>query len=148
MTLDRKYEIAREQIRHEDGLINNRTTWFLVFQGLIFGAFFQALGLFEPSKLPDPLHAKLLVVALALLCLLGAGSALVAASAVAAAYAQIDAIRSWWGRQNPDGGDFPRLMGASGMAVWSFKLSGATFLRASAAVWLLLLAMLLWGAWR
>ena len=33
------YEAYRSYIRHEDGLINFRTTWFLGIQGVLFTAF-------------------------------------------------------------------------------------------------------------
>lgn len=34
-----RYEIHRDYIKHEDSLINNRLTWLLVVQGLIFSAY-------------------------------------------------------------------------------------------------------------
>ena len=33
------YKLSREQIVHEDNLINNRTNWLLAGQGLLFAAF-------------------------------------------------------------------------------------------------------------
>ena len=33
------YEITREHITHEDNLVNNRLTWFLVVQSLLFAAY-------------------------------------------------------------------------------------------------------------
>ena len=42
-----RYKIIREYIAHEDSLINNRLTWLLVAQGLIFSAF---SGLFIPMS--------------------------------------------------------------------------------------------------
>lgn len=41
-----RYEAIRNYITHEDTLINNRLTWFLVSQGLIFSAF---SALFKPK---------------------------------------------------------------------------------------------------
>jgi predicted nuclease of predicted toxin-antitoxin system len=41
----KRYEILRDYIKHEDSLINNRLTWLLVAQGLIFSAF---SSLFKP----------------------------------------------------------------------------------------------------
>jgi len=143
-----KYELARGQIRHEDELINNRTTWFLVFQGLLFGTFFQALGLFEPHKLPHSSHAELLVMALSILCILGAVSALVAAAAVSAAHAQITHVREWWEAQPDRNKTLPRLTGTQGIVAFGkIKVSGAAFLGAAAAIWALFLVLLVWGAW-
>jgi hypothetical protein len=143
-----KYELARGHIQHEDELINNRTTWFLVFQGLLFGTFFQALELFGPHKLPDSSHAKLLVLALSVLCILGAVSSLVAAAAVSAAHAQITHVRQWWEAQPDRNEALPRLAGTQGIVTWGkIKVSGAAFLGAAAAIWALLLVLLVWGAW-
>jgi hypothetical protein len=51
-----RYQAVRAYITHEDSLINNRLTWLLVSQGLIFGAF---SGLFVPiSNLVFKLEEK------------------------------------------------------------------------------------------
>ena len=39
ITLERRYELIREQIRHEDGLINQRLNWLLLSQGFLIAAF-------------------------------------------------------------------------------------------------------------
>ena len=39
ISLEKKYELIREQIRHEDGLINQRLNWLLLSQGFLFAAF-------------------------------------------------------------------------------------------------------------
>ena len=44
-----KFAIAREIIRHENDLVNNRVTWLLVLQGLLFTAFVNGLGLYTSS---------------------------------------------------------------------------------------------------
>lgn len=45
-----RFELAREIVRHEDGLINSRVTWLQAFQGLIFTAFFAGLGLLKENE--------------------------------------------------------------------------------------------------
>ena len=42
-----RFDIAREIVRHEDGLVNSRVTWLQVFQGLLFTAFFSGIGLLK-----------------------------------------------------------------------------------------------------
>lgn len=39
MTHEQFYKFTREQIEHEDQLLNHRTTWLLVLQGLLFSAY-------------------------------------------------------------------------------------------------------------
>ncbi|AFY37151.1 hypothetical protein Lepto7376_0753 [[Leptolyngbya] sp. PCC 7376] len=39
MKAQKFYELTREQIKHEDQLLNNRTTWLLVLQGFLFSAY-------------------------------------------------------------------------------------------------------------
>lgn len=34
-----RYEVFRDYVKHEDSLINNRLTWLLISQGLIFNAY-------------------------------------------------------------------------------------------------------------
>ena len=45
-----KFELGRELIRHEDGLINHRVTWLLVLQGFLFTAFVNGIGLYDKLK--------------------------------------------------------------------------------------------------
>ena len=44
------YELAREQIVHEDNLINNRTNWLLAAQGLLFAAFGVVVDIIKEGK--------------------------------------------------------------------------------------------------
>lgn len=39
ISLEKRYELIREQIQHEDGLINQRLNWLLLSQGFLFAAF-------------------------------------------------------------------------------------------------------------
>src|ERR1700690_4318170 len=39
ISLEKRYELIREQIIHEDGLINQRLNWLLLSQGFLFAAF-------------------------------------------------------------------------------------------------------------
>jgi hypothetical protein len=145
MTLEEKYELARDQIKHEDGLINNRVTWVLIFHGLLFGAIFQPLSLFgEAALLSNQKFA--LIVGLCLLCSVGLGSSIVAASAVASAHLQIAAVNNWWKNQAGDQHELPPLMGKQGIRILGLPVSGAMFLHGLALVWLALLVLLGWSA--
>src|SRR5438874_116905 len=63
MSYKERWDLAREMIRHEDGLVNNRVTRLLVLQAFLFGAFVNGLGLY--GKLP--MRAQGLFVTLGLM---------------------------------------------------------------------------------
>ena len=54
------YQLARDQIVHEDNLINNRTNWFLAVQGLLFTAFGVVVDIIKDGK-PVPPEVKFLM---------------------------------------------------------------------------------------
>ena len=54
------YKLFREQIVHEDNLINNRTNWLLAAQGLLFAAFGVLVNTSEGCS-PVPFKLKLLM---------------------------------------------------------------------------------------
>ena len=97
--LTERYEFAREHLRHEDGLVNHRVTWFLVFQGLLFTALMAGFGLLDLAKEFDPYERTFVKVVLFLLMLLGIGSSLVAHRLIRAAYWQMDEVAGWWAKQ-------------------------------------------------
>jgi hypothetical protein len=61
MTAQELRAMIREQMQHEDELVNHRLNWLLVLQGFLFFAFMQVLTI--EDKLPHPI-LTLLVVAL------------------------------------------------------------------------------------
>ena len=54
------YKLFRDQIVHEDNLINNRTNWLLAAQGLLFAAFGVLVGTSEGCS-PVPSKVKFLM---------------------------------------------------------------------------------------
>jgi len=54
------YKLFREQIVHEDNLINNRTNWLLAAQGLLFAAFGVLVNTSKGFS-PVPSKVKLLM---------------------------------------------------------------------------------------
>lgn len=90
------YKNARGQIEHENTLIGHRITWFLAFQGLLFTAFFVALGLLDHDKGFVAWQRGLVGVGAILICCLGIGSAVVCAKLVELAYGQVGRVTAWW----------------------------------------------------
>lgn len=98
LTLKEKFEIGREIIRHEDGLVNNRTTWLLVIQGFLFSAFTSGI------KLYDDCHSNgaqlnsdtYITIGLFLIGFLGIFSSLVALNIIHEAYRRITEVDLWW----------------------------------------------------
>jgi len=149
MSTNELFDIARNLIEHEDNLINNRITWFLIFQGLLFGAFFQALSLFEGTKLPKPSeHQGYLLYALVLLCIVGSVSGLVAGIAIGTAENQITQVMKWWKDQPKGGLEHLPISGTPGFTVGAIVLRGSYFLAAFALVWATFLFLLFRAARR
>jgi hypothetical protein len=139
-----KFDLAREMIRHEDGLVNSRVTWLQVFQGLLFTAFIAGVGLFKEADLLKTLpQLKIaLSVALVTLAILGIASSFAAYKATRSAIEQIEIVEKWWlnsGHQE----QFPRVAGNHGIPVGTAgrKLLGADMLLVFIGVWLIFLAL-------
>jgi hypothetical protein len=62
ISLEKRYELIREQITHEDSLINQRLNWLLLSQGFLFAAFTSIVTSTSYSggklALIDPLFAS------------------------------------------------------------------------------------------
>jgi hypothetical protein len=131
-----QYAIARAQIEHENSLVGHRITWYLTFQGLLFTAFFVAIGLFEPSKFaPGSLARQHLAIGVFFLGFLGIGSSIVAFALIRAAYSQIDSVKMWWVRLRHPKDFFPPLSGEGHFAVFGYKVSTIHFLMILGFVW-------------
>ena len=146
--LTERYEFAREHLRHEDGLVNHRVTWFLVFQGLLFTALMAGFGLLDLAKEFDIYESTFIRVVLDLLLLLGIGSSLVAHRLIRAAYWQMDEVALWWAKQTePMPAEvkpedyFPpvRGTGVSPAITDSGKITAAAMLLILGALWFVLL---------
>ena len=143
-----RYSLARAHLQHEDGLVNQRVTWFLIFQGLLFTALMSGIGLLDTTKVFSCELRLFIQGALVLMTLLGIGSALVAHWLVRAAYWHMDAVAIWWNRQTTDGrvggkseDCFPPLRG-SGIRpeqVDGGKYTAAALLIVLAGLWVILL---------
>ena len=59
-SVENYYKLFRDQIVHEDNLINNRTNWLLAAQGLLFAAFGVLVGMSEGCS-PVPSKVKFLM---------------------------------------------------------------------------------------
>lgn len=141
------YDIGREQIRHEDGLINHRTTWFLVFEGLLFTAALNIVANLLPKSpsVPSKYNDHLLLAA-ATLGLLGVVGSVVAYLSVRAAYAKIREVEAWWKKQAVPDCTFPRLAGEGGFTKFGHHFTAADMFLALGLAWVILLAALFHAA--
>jgi hypothetical protein len=138
-----RFEIAREIIRHEDGLVNNRVTWLLVLQGFLFTAFVNGVALFEKFK-DRPTSIWCITAGLVLVAAVGIGSNLTALNVVRIAFQQMHRTKQWWQASgNPN--DFPPVAGELGQGwyYWLFSTGRMPYLLV--VVWLALAVLLLVG---
>jgi hypothetical protein len=94
-SLSDQFEAVTDLLKHEDNLINQRTSWAMAVQGLLFNAIGLAIGLFEKFKFNDPVHTPI-HTALFIICGIGIITSLGAFFAISAAEYQQIALREWW----------------------------------------------------
>jgi hypothetical protein len=130
-----RFEIAREIVRHEDGLVNNRVTWLLVLQGFLFGAFVSGVGLYKDllSRRLEPF----LTAGLSVIALLGIVVSMTASNNIRAAYRHMTEVKKWWD-QSTHTESFPPLYGEWPGYFWST----VNLPRVLATVWVALLVLL------
>jgi uncharacterized membrane protein len=147
MALNEKeqFDIARELIRHEDGLVNNRITWLLVLQGFLFTAFVNGISLFD--KFSDrPNTVTCITVGLILICVLGMVSSLTALNVVQIAFKQAEEVKVWWGKTGLKE-KFPPVAGKLGKGWYYFLFSTGRMPFVFVGVWSILIVLLLAGLW-
>ena len=90
--LDRQYAIYRDYLKHEDNLINHRTTWHSTWQVLLFGA----LGIVIQGK-PDENNTKVIFQFLRfVLPAMGILTSVVGGISVWSAVAAINHLKEEW----------------------------------------------------
>ena len=82
------YKIIRDYITHEDSLINNRLTWLLAIQGLLFTAY--GLSIREATRTAD------LVSLISLLKILGILTSFLGFTGILAAVLAIEKVAKKW----------------------------------------------------
>jgi hypothetical protein len=104
-----KLNLIASEIKHEDDLIGQRTTWLVISQSFLFGTFVAVLSLPGETAMAVA-YAKLLVVVIPLV------GVLLPIVVLLALYAAASAIRQWRAEQDrlcgtPEGQelDWPRL---------------------------------------
>jgi hypothetical protein len=140
LTEKEQFEAAREIIRHEDGLINNRVTWLLVFQGFLFTAFVNGVGLFEKFR-GRHIAITCITAGLVMICGLGAASNLTAYNVIQLAFDQQEQVKRWWEDTGLKG--FPPLKGELGKGRFQWVFSTGRMPCILIVVWLALIIILL-----
>jgi hypothetical protein len=95
------YKLLREQIEHEDGLVNQRLSWLLFAQGFLFTFFYTLFStLLSKVELFDILITVLKIVSIVgiLLCILTMLS-------IRGAYNAVEHIRKMWYKRFPEEGE-------------------------------------------
>ena len=97
-TLSKQFDFMRDVVKHEDTLVNYRTTWTLVFQGFLFAALPSAVGLLEKFKFDNPSNTPVHWCIL-LVCTLGIFSSIAAYLGIKTAENFLVDITGWWENQ-------------------------------------------------
>lgn len=98
ISLDKRFELIREQIKHEDELINQRLNWLLLSQGLLFAAF-TALVTADTSKIA--INLKTFYSIAAWIPITGLALNLFSFSGLDAAYQSLKYLRENWRNYQP-----------------------------------------------
>jgi hypothetical protein len=147
--LKRHYEIFRDYIKHEDDLINQRSTWHLLIQGFLF-ATLGVLGQWQfhndsPDQWYMERHRLVIVISL-----MGMLIAAFAERSILAANWAATKVRSSWDEQvrNNYGTSWMLLPdlagGGDARAIQGGRLSAMTIPVVVGAAWLLIFAMVAW----
>ena len=130
------YEVAREQIKREDDLVNFRTTWFLAVQALLFAAMFQGVLSSDLDK-STLLANSTWPLFIAAHGIAGAGivAAIAWAAAVRGALLQIEYIEKWWRETSGDASQYPRVAGKHGGTVLGIRVNAVTAAAIMCAIW-------------
>jgi hypothetical protein len=139
-----RFDVAREVIRHQDGLVNNRVTWFLVLQGFLLNAFVGGMGLFDkPAVECRPDAALYVVIGLVVLALLGIYSSLVTGNTIRHAIEHSNSVRDWWTDTDPPA--FPPVSRKWHRNPYDWAMSTSRLPYGFFWAWVLLLALFLTG---
>lgn len=123
------FKTARESITHEDGLVNQRVTWFLVFQGLLINGYLDK----EKNLIPFDLSI--------VICAIGIISSLVAFFAIQAALRRITEVEYWWEKQGKIS-EFPPIVGKGHENLLGLKITAASMFIIILGMWIYLIARL------
>jgi hypothetical protein len=88
------YQIFRDYLRHEDDLINHRSTWHHTIQGLLFTALGVTLSKLDPTATRQAAAVQKALILI--LPILGMSISLAAFVSIRAATKALDRLRSQW----------------------------------------------------
>ena len=154
-----RFDVAREIIKHEDGLVNSRITWLQIFQGLLFTSFVAGIGLLKEDKIIVHAYASTSIsIALCIIGALGMLASFAAFSATNAAIKQILEVERWW-KMTPAAINFPPIAGSHGilfgpytwrekLIIKQFRINGCHMLLVFIPIWAALIFLFLIAALR
>jgi hypothetical protein len=139
--------LLRYLIRHEDGLINNRVTWLLVLQGLLFNAFVSGVGLFFGKATDRLAPARRVIAGLIVIGLLGIMTNITTLNVIRIAFDQVARVHEWWAKTGLSD-QFPPLSGRLGSGWFYFLFSAGRMPFMLIGAWVLLISLVLVAAFR
>lgn len=152
LTPKEQFDVARELIKHEDGLVNSRVTWLQVFEGLLLTAFVGGIGLYKEAAICSLSWSRPgIATALILFAVLGISASYTAYTATRAAISQIESVEDWW-HETGLSLMFPPIAGSHGLTIHAhvllgkyptkpFRILGAHMLLAFIPAWIVLLTL-------
>ena len=142
------YRIFRDYLQHEDDLINHRSTWHHIIQGLLFTALGVTLSKVDPTATRQAVAVQKALILL--LPVLGMSISLAAFLSIRAATRALDELRNQWEKliEIYDEDLWPTLPGITAAGnKWAIKWgkTPAYVIQCVIGVaWLLLLVIALW----
>jgi hypothetical protein len=136
------YDAVRDQIRHEDELVNHRFGWFLAAQAFLLAGFGAALPLYDTFQRVS-LAWLFLTVGLLGLGVLGIVLSVITSRPIRWAYTQSNHVANWWTElEGNPAGQFPRIQFPEPKGGWPL-LRTATAPLCFAWAWGLMMGLLL-----
>lgn len=137
------YQVTRDQIRHENELVNHRLGWFLAVEGFLLAGFLNALALYSTLR-PVPHAWIFLTFGLLAIGGLGVVISVTTKRTIGWAYAQSNHAAEWWNKR--EGGalaaNFPRIAYPEPTNGWP-RLRTATLPYVFVGIWMVLMVLLI-----
>jgi hypothetical protein len=130
---DKLFQWTRDQIEHEDKLLNHRMTWLLSLQGVSFGAYGLSLTA-NPKAVATISNFNNVRPGLALLGLLGSLLLLIGITAAAGSMQVL--VTDWkQGRSKDVQKSYPQIIGSDFLGIWGGLIPAYALPLVCTAVW-------------